>query len=176
MDVLLSKQWLNNGYIVMSLFILNAAVLPANFSRVWLQKVLGFKGLIHWDIPTKPVKPASHSRLAEVVTGSIRTASWLHLRSAIHCHRQKQTPDYQQVIITRQSTSNVAIMALAYEPDTRCNIDRNIARNLWIAQCVHLCNCYAQCGRSTSEFYFCNISHNNCTVSASCNIARHGVT
>ena len=33
---------------------------------------------------------------------------------------------------------------------------------------VHLCNCCVQycmqCGRSRSEFYFCNISRNNCTV------------
>ena len=48
--------------------------------------------------------------------------------------------------------------------DTRCNI----ARNGRIAPCVHLCNScvqyFMQCVRSRSEFYFCNISRNNCTV------------
>ena len=60
-------------------------------------------------------------------------------------------------------------------PDTRCNIERHIARNSWIASCIHPKICCAQyCAQYCSSrisSYFCNIARNKfLRVSTICSI------
>ena len=83
------------------------------------------------------------------------------------------------IIFTRLYHSTLLIMTKG--PDTRCNIARNIARNGWIATCIHpkIC-CVQYCAQYCSSrisSYFCNIARNKfLRVSTICSISCNSVT